>query len=299
MQNHTEELFAGSAPAVVTSERVLYTPSGFARTSLGYLQEIGTLKVHRPHTAGRKNLTSFLFFTVTEGCGELTYEGKTYVLKKGDCIFIDCRKEYIQSTGRQLWSLAWIHFYGPNMTAIYDKYLERGGRVVFHPVYISEYLALHQRIFALAKSDDHIRDMKINSELDQLLVLLMSESWNPKKVKGTNLKKQNVLPIKEYLDVHYQEKISLDFLAEHFFISKYYLTRVFKEQFGTSINSYLMNRRVTRAKFMLRFSGEKIEAIGYTCGLGAPHYFSRIFKQMEGTSPSEYRERWQQESNNV
>lgn len=103
------------------------------------------------------------------------------------------------------------------MTAIYDKYLERGGRVVFHPVYISEYLALHQRIFALAKSDDHIRDMKINSELDQLLVLLMSESWNPKKVKGTNLKKQNVLPIKEYLDVPYQEKISLDFLAEHFF----------------------------------------------------------------------------------
>ena len=106
-------------------------------------------------------------------------------------------------------------------------------------------------------------------------------------------------PIKEYLDVHYQEKISLDFLAEHFFISKYYLTRVFKEQFGTSINSYLMNRRVTRAKFMLRFSGEKIEAIGYTCGLGAPHYFSRIFKQLEGISPSEYRERWQQESNNV
>lgn len=88
MQNHTEELFAGSAPAVVTSERVLYTPSGFARTSLGYLQEIGTLQVHRPHTAGRKNLTSFLFFTVTEGCGELTYEGKTYALKKGDCILL-------------------------------------------------------------------------------------------------------------------------------------------------------------------------------------------------------------------
>ena len=88
MQNHTEELFAGSAPAVVTSERVLYTPSGFARTSLGYLQEIGTLKVPRPHTAGRKNLTSFLFFTVTEGCGELTYEGKTYVLKRATAFLL-------------------------------------------------------------------------------------------------------------------------------------------------------------------------------------------------------------------
>ena len=63
------------------------------------------------------------------------------------------------------------------------------------------------------------------------------------------MKKQNVLPVKQYLDEHYQEKISLDFLAEHFFISKYYLTRVFREQFGVSISSYLMNRRVTKAKY--------------------------------------------------
>lgn len=61
MQNHTEELFAGSAPAVVTSERVLYTPSGFARTSLGYLQEIGTLKVHRPLQREEKILLLFCF----------------------------------------------------------------------------------------------------------------------------------------------------------------------------------------------------------------------------------------------
>lgn len=118
--------------------------------------------------------------------------------------------------------------------------------------------------------DDYIRDMKINSELNYLLTLLMNESWHPaEKHRDAELKKQNVLPVKQYLDEHYQEKISLDFLAEHFFISKYYLTRVFREQFGVSISSYLMNRRVTKAKYMLRFSDEKIKIIGYNAVWGA------------------------------
>ena len=86
---------------------------------------------------------------------------------------------------------------------------------------------------------------------------------------------------------------AIEAVGEHFFISKYYLTRVFREQFGVSISSYLMNRRVTKAKYMLRFSDEKIKTIGYKCGLGEPHYFSRVFRQMEGMSPLEYREKWE------
>ena len=161
-------------------------------------------------------------------------------------------------------------------------------------VVISGFLEICHRIYELADSDDYIRDMKINSELNYLLTLLMNESWHPgEKHRDADLKKQNVLPVKQYLDEHYQEKISLDFLAEHFFISKYYLTRVFREQFGVSISSYLMNRRVTKAKYMLRFSDEKIKTIGYKCGLGEPHYFSRVFRHMEGMSPLEYREKWE------
>ena len=106
------------------------------------------------------------------------------------------------------------------------------------------------------------------------------------------LKKQNLVPIRDYLDAHYTEKISLDALAEQFFISKFYLTRVFKEQFGVSINTYILNLRITKAKQLLRFTDRKLENIGYQCGLGAPHYFSRIFKQVEGITPSEFREKW-------
>ena len=81
-------------------------------------------------------------------------------------------------------------------------------------------------------------------------------------------------------------------LANTFFISKFYMTRVFKEQFGVSINSYLLQIRITKAKQMLRFSDEKIEAIGYQCGFSTPNYFTTTFKNVEGITPSEYREKW-------
>ncbi len=287
-----ENLFTTKEDPVVTSRRILYTPSNFARMSLAHLQEIGSLQAKQPHISKRENLSSYLFFMVTEGAGRLQYGEEMYPLSAGDCVFIDCRRFYSHSTREKLWQLSWIHFYGPALSAIYDKYLERGGRPVFHPEDLGAFKELHQRIFQIASSDDYIRDMKVNEELNHLLTLLMGESWHPRQAGGEGLKKQNVLPVKQYLEEHYQERISLDFLSEHFFISKYYLTRVFKEQFGISINHYLVNLRVTKAKQLLRFTDEKLEVIGYACGLGAPHYFSRTFKQVEGISPSEYRKRW-------
>lgn len=94
------------------------------------------------------------------------------------------------------------------------------------------------------------------------------------------------------MNAHYTEKVSLDVLAERFFISKFYLTRVFKEQYGVSINTYVLNLRITKAKQMLRFTDKKLEDIGYQYGLGTPHYFSCVFKQIEGITPSEFREKW-------
>lgn len=43
---------------------------------------------------------------------------------------------------------------------------------------------------------------------------------------------------------------------------------------------------------MLRFTDEKVEAIGMECGVGELSYFSRIFKKVEGVSPKEYRRMW-------
>ena len=54
--------------------------------------------------------------------------------------------------------------------------------------------------------------------------------------------------MKEYLDEHFTEKIVLEELAENFFINKFYLSKIFKETYGTTINNYLISKRITRAK---------------------------------------------------
>ena len=278
--------------SIVSSNRVLYTPSAFARSSLLHLQEIGTLQALKEHTSRRKGLQSYLFFTVVSGSGNLFYNEKVYLLDAGDCVFIDCHKPYSHTTDPDnLWTLRWCHFYGPTLSLIYEKYVERGGKPVFRPALGEPFYSVLDKLFELAKSSDHIRDMRINEELNRLCTLVMEESWHAEESRPAS-KKTNVLEVKEYLDQHYAEKITLDELAEQFFINKYYLTRVFKEQVGQSINAYLLNVRITKAKQLLRFTEKTVEEIGLECGLGPLYYFSRVFKDVEGVSPSVYRRQW-------
>ena len=277
--------------SIVSSNRVLYTPSTFARTSLLHLQEIGTLQALAPHTSSRSNLQSFLFFTVFSGSGVLNYDGKKYDLKKGDMVFIDCRKPYSHTTDSNLWSLRWCHFYGPTLSLVYEKYVERGGRPTFRPKEMAPFLSILESLYKLASGSNYIRDMRINEELNRLCTLLMEQSWDPAEATTTP-KKLSVVEVKEYLEQHYVEKITLDELATRFFINKYYLTRIFKEQFGQSITAYLTSRRITHAKQLLRFSEKSVEEIGLECGFGTLHYFSRVCKEMEGVAPSVYRNQW-------
>ncbi len=68
--------FLNTNLSIVSSNRVLYTPSSFAKSSLLHLQEIGELSALRAHTSSRSNLQSFLFFVVIKGSGTLIYDGK-------------------------------------------------------------------------------------------------------------------------------------------------------------------------------------------------------------------------------
>ena len=305
-----------SSPSVQSS-RILYTPSPFARSSLLHLQEVGSLSAIRPHTSKREKLQSYLCFMVEDGEGELVYEGKKYELKTGDVVFIDCRKAYSHSTGMNpnagLWSLRWCHFYGPSMPAIYAKYCERGGLPVIRGVDasvdlargadvargsdmargadVSQYSTILTDIYTLASSSDYIRDMRINGKLNDLLTLLMESSWH--REAHTNApKKMEISQVKSFLDEHYKEKLSLESVASHFFIDKHYLARLFKEQYGVTLVTYLQQVRITHAKRMLRFTDKSIEEIGLKCGIGELNCFSRVFKKLEGVSPSEFRRVW-------
>ena len=275
----------------VSSDRQIYTANTFAKNSLLYLQEIGHLKALKVHKSERTNLDSFLFFIVESGDGSLMYDGRLYELTSGSIVFIDCNKLYYHKSSNNLWKLRWIHFNGQVMKDIYSKYVERGGEPAFNTDNTESFIRVWDELFLVAKSDDYIKDMHINQSLSALLSLLMEHSWKPdNQRKDTKL--QDLAKIKNFLDENYVSRISLDELASHFFINKFYMARIFKKEYGVSINNYILQKRITYAKQLLRFSSMSIEEIGQSCGIGALYYFSRIFKQVEGISPSEYRKRW-------
>ena len=287
-----DKFFTNNKSKIVDSDRVLYTASPFARSSLFHLQEIGRLEALKPHVSSRSDLQSYLFIIVEKGSGMLKYNGREYELTKGSCVFIDCRKPYShQPDPDDLWTLSWCHFYGPTVASIYNKYCERGGRPSFEPSDTMPFADVLGDLISLSKSSEHMRDMLINEKLSTLLRLIMAESWHPED-KALPVKKASVLEVKTYLDENYESKISLDSLCAKFFISKHYLTHSFKEQFGMTITSYLLSVRITHAKQLLRFTNKSVEEIGYEVGIGAPHYFSRVFKEVEGVSPTVYREQW-------
>lgn len=285
---------------IVNSNRIIYTASTFAKSNLIHLQEIGTSTAKKPHTNKRNKLNSYLFMIVENGEGIICQNNKTYFLKKGDCAFLSCSKGYSHSTSNDnLWTIRWIHIWGSNLDGIYNKYLERGGNVIFSPSNLDIYNSIWQNVYTTAASADYIKDMRIYEELVKLLTEIMSISWNTNNNNSPHALsfKRDINDIKSYIDIHcldsdYTETLSLNALSSKFFINKYYLIKLFKQYYGATICSYILNKKITHAKYLLRFSNKSISEISEDCGISDSNYFSRMFKKIEGISPCKYREEW-------
>ncbi|UZJ79400.1 AraC family transcriptional regulator [Fictibacillus sp. KU28468] len=97
--------------------------------------------------------------------------------------------------------------------------------------------------------------------------------------------------IKEYIDKHYTRNLSLDDLAEVFFISPYYLSHVFKEDMNLSPIHYLITRRMGEAKRLLVSTNLKIREVAQLVGYDNPNYFTMLFKKFTGESPKKFKEK--------
>ncbi len=90
-----------------------------------------------------------------------------------------------------------------------------------------------------------------------------------------------------YINEHYREDLSLDLLANKFFISKYHLSREFNRVMGTSVYRYIIQRRLAMGRQMLA-SGAPSSEVYQHCGFGDYSSFYRAFKSEYGMSPKEY-----------
>lgn len=84
-------------------------------------------------------------------------------------------------------------------------------------------------------------------------------------------------------------ELKLSHLAGMYFINPQYLCRLFKKETGVNFSEYVNNIRIRNAKKMLELTDDTIANISFQAGFNNVTYFNRLFKKIEGLSPSEYR----------
>jgi AraC-like DNA-binding protein len=100
---------------------------------------------------------------------------------------------------------------------------------------------------------------------------------------------RKIAEISNYIETHYAEPLTLTHLSQSFYLSPYYLSRVFKEISGFSFIEYLNHNRIKEAQRLLRESNWKVLRIAESVGYDSIAYFGRVFKETVHMSPLQYR----------
>ncbi len=102
---------------------------------------------------------------------------------------------------------------------------------------------------------------------------------------------ERISEVVRYINNHYMYDLSLQSVAEEFYVSPYYLSRFFKEVTGFTFVEYLNNVRIKEAKKLLESSSMKVNLIYKKVGFGSVTHFGRVFKAVTGYAPLHYRKK--------
>lgn len=104
--------------------------------------------------------------------------------------------------------------------------------------------------------------------------------------KGNNREIQKVL---EYINENITKNISLEEAAKVANMSPFYLSKLFKKETEVNFVSYVSMKKIQKAKEWLVNTDEPIGNIAMELGYNEPNYFSKVFKKVEGVTPTSYR----------
>ncbi|MCM2606969.1 helix-turn-helix transcriptional regulator [Rossellomorea marisflavi] len=96
--------------------------------------------------------------------------------------------------------------------------------------------------------------------------------------------------VEQFLKKHYVEEVSLQEIADRFFLSREYISRRFKQEYGVTITDYLASVRVEKAKQLLSNPYVKIYQVAHDVGFQNEKYFSKVFKKLTGETPAQFRQ---------
>lgn len=154
--------------------------------------------------------------------------------------------------------------------------------------YFNEVETLFKMMYNQALPKDKFSEELANYLLRSLIVLIAKLSANDQELL---LPEENMLGqrVKDYIDKHYMEDLTLAGISEVVGANQYYLSHIFKRYMKYSPMQYLMRRRIGEAQSLLLNSKHSITDIAIKVGYNNPNYFHKLFMRIVGMPPMRYR----------
>lgn len=229
-------------------------------------------------------------------CGEGNFiiEGNRYELKKNTMLIIRPNEfHYFQLNHPVRYERYTLHFDVQHlMNFLSDKWLlspfldrELGKNNLLVPRKGDGVTELFQRIDACSELPEDEQKTKSQFIIGELLTVILNISRRTENEESYDNVHALVAKVLQYINENISSDFSLNELAAKFFVSKYYLSHVFKKNTGITILEYSLQKKIVLASQMLK-SGEKASVTAEACGFGDYASFYRAYKRIMGISPS-------------
>lgn len=250
------------------------------------LTESGCFLVGPHHYTTRDGKNALLILYTLRGKGKLSYEGKTYSLPPASLVFLDCRKWHdYRADSPDGWSYRFLHFDGDGIQ-FYKRQLESGFSVLqpSDTTQIDRYFAEIDRL----TGDDSLIAVARRSNMVISILWRLLEQHTAKIASSVNLR-ADMQEVREYIQSHLAEDLSLEQLLTVVHLSKYHFVRIFKESFGVTPGKYILRSRMSAARRLLVTTALPVYEIASMVGFTDTTSFYRAFRELEGSSPGSIR----------
>lgn len=259
-----------------------------------YLSELGYYPMANNHNnIEEKGVKDYTLIYCTNGKGSVTLKNKEAHIAPNQFFIIpkDTKYEY-KSDGVFPWSIYWFNFNGSMASELYSRYeMKKSSKVSFS----ADRILLFEKIFDLFSK----RSQEGSLEYAMLLSLgaISSIIYNDLDVQNHTKKEENlIISIKNFLSKHLDKNFSLEDLSRKYNYSKSHLQARFKAETGYSLLVFFNLKKIQQAADYLNCTDLSIKEISFKVGFQDPLYFSRVFKNFMGKSPSSYKKENQKQS---
>ena len=230
----------------------------------------------------------YLIHYVVSGSGILRCNGQEYTVKAGMLFIIfPSQVASYQADNDNPWQYNWVGFNGADARRL----VKMTGLSKDQPVWCSdtpdETSALLRGI-ADASDNTAAADAEMVGRLYLFLAHLIKLNRNRSVDDTHQTYVDNAL---RYIQYNYASNIGVADIARYVGISRSQLYRAFLQDFGVSPHAYLQTYRINEACSLLRDPAYSVAEVAGSVGFNDPLYFSRVFKSIKGTTPSDYQKK--------